>query len=115
MKLKLGHKLLSIRDERRLSQNEMAELLGLSTSAYSRLERNESTVEYEKLIQYSEALGVPIHELLPDSIAINSRINNSGLGGGVIFGNQYFYTNETDRVKELLKEIEELKAKLKME
>jgi transcriptional regulator with XRE-family HTH domain len=38
MKLKLGHRLLQIREERKLSQAEMSELLGMSGSAYSRLE-----------------------------------------------------------------------------
>ena len=109
MKLRIGSKLLSIRDERRLSQEEMAELLSLSTSTYARIERNETSVEFEKLTSIAEALQVPIHELLPETIAITSKIDNSGYGGGVIFGNQYFYTSETDRVKELLREIAALK------
>ena len=113
MKLKLGHKLLSIRDERRLSQNEMAELLNLSPSAYARIERNETSVEYDKLTTYAEVLGIPVNELLPDTIAITSKIDNSGYGGGVIFGNQYFYTSETDRVKELLSQISTLQAEVK--
>lgn len=112
MKLRVGSKLLSIRDERRLSQAEMADLLDIPTSTYSRIERNETSLEVEKLAGFAETLGVSMHDLLPETIAMHSKINNSGFGGGIIFGNQYFYTNENDRVKQLVGEINILKSEL---
>lgn len=42
MKLRVGNKLSIVKIEKKLTQEQMSELLGLSTSAYSRLERNES-------------------------------------------------------------------------
>ena len=39
--MQIGYKIKKIRDDRKFSQSEMAELLGISQSAYSRLERDE--------------------------------------------------------------------------
>ncbi|MBC7382787.1 MAG: helix-turn-helix transcriptional regulator, partial [Bacteroidia bacterium] len=48
MKLRIGTKLSNIKIEKKLSQDQMAELLGLSTSAYARLERNETSADLEQ-------------------------------------------------------------------
>jgi len=116
MKLKIGHKLLIISDERRLSKAEMAELLGVPSSTYAHIERNETSVEMEKLTSFSDRLQVPIQELSPETIA-NTNINsNWDQGGGIIFGNQYFYVCKEETTEILMmenntlrKRIEELK------
>jgi transcriptional regulator with XRE-family HTH domain len=112
MKLHLGSRLHSIRDERRLSQSEMAELLRISTSTYSRIERNEASVEFEQLAQFAKHLDIAVQDLLPETISITSNSDRSGYVGGVVFGNQYFYINESERVNELKAEIELLKSKI---
>ena len=104
---------MSIRDERRLLQNEMAELLGLSPSAYARIERNETQIAYDKLPEFSEKLGVPVQELLPDTLTITNHNQSHGHGGGVFFGNQYVYVGETEAIKSLNAQIEALKAELR--
>lgn len=110
MKLRIGSKLLSVRDDRRLSQAEMADLIGVPTSTYARIERNETSVEIEKLTQFAEKLGMAIQELLPETIAVTSRIDNSGFGGGVNFGTQNFYYSENEHIIRLKTQIEEMKA-----
>lgn len=117
MKLRIGTKLNNIKSEKRLSQEQMAELLGLSTSAYARLERNETSAELEQLTQYSRLLDVPIHEFLPETFQINNTPNNSQ--GGIVFGNFNYYADsnaEIIRIKQenetLLKEIEILKERM---
>lgn len=108
MTLKIGHKLLSIREERRLSQTEMAELLGFPTSTYQRLEKNEKAIEYEKLPAISEALGVPIPELLPENVSISNHHKGDNNQGGVIFGNIYNYGEQNETIKNLEIRIAEL-------
>ena len=45
-------------------------------------------------------------------LLLPARSITQATAGGVIFGNQYFYTSETDRVKQLLKEVAALKEEL---
>ena len=88
MKLKVGHKLYAIREERKLNQQEMAELLHMTPSSYSRLERGETSAELEQLVTFSKQLDIPIQELLPEILSIHS---NSQQGqGGLVFGNYYY-------------------------
>ena len=101
MKLKVGHKLYAIREERKLNQQEMAELLHMTPSSYSRLERGETSAELEQLVTFSKQLDIPIQELLPEILSIHS---NSQQGqGGLVFGNYYYYNyaGSDERVKEL--------------
>lgn len=123
MKLRVGTKLSNIKIEKKLTQDQMSELLGLSTSAYARLERNETSISLEELSKFAKVLDVPIHEFLPETFQINNTPNYSQ--GGIIFGDFYYYADgnkETVKIKyendnlrneiELLKqEIEKLKDK----
>lgn len=118
MKIKVGNRFSSIRDERKLTQQEMAELLEMSVSAYARIEKNVVSPTIEDLLRYSEKLEIPIQDLLPETISIHSNSQNSH-GGGVILGtsiNNYYYgTDKIIEIKDkenqkLQKELTELKA-----
>jgi transcriptional regulator with XRE-family HTH domain len=112
MKLRIGTKLLMIREERRLTQAEMADLLALSTSAYQRLERGESQCDFAQLTRFSEILNIPIQEFLPDTVAFHNH--NEGPGPGIIFGNYivnlYAGTDISKTIEELILEIKEIKG-----
>jgi transcriptional regulator with XRE-family HTH domain len=109
MKLKVGPRLHTIRDNRKLNQVEMAELLGMSTSAYARMERGETSPELEQLPQFAEALDAPIQELLPETLTINNSHNQHQ--GGVIVGNVYNnYYDRNEYSKSLEVELEKLRA-----
>ncbi len=113
MKIRVGHKLLSIREERKLSQADVADLLNMSPSAYARLERGETSIEFEKLHSFAETLKVPLHELLPESFSISNH-GNSGQGGsgGLVMGSFYYYGNTDTRLTELEIENKFLKEKI---
>lgn len=112
MKLTIGNRLLAIRQDRKMTQGEMADLLSVPESTYSRYERNESQLAYNKIVQFSELLNVPIQELLPETFSITNNNHNAGQGGGVIFGNQYFYLGDNVSNQALAKENQNLKEKL---
>ncbi|TAG54096.1 MAG: XRE family transcriptional regulator [Cytophagales bacterium] len=110
MKLKIGTKLCSIRDERRLNQAEMADLMGISPSTYARIERNESSPSIEELAKYAFALDVPLHEFLPDTVSVKNSNNSGQAGAGILFGNLYYYANNDELTKDLSNEIKLLKS-----
>lgn len=61
-----GEKLQQLRSCKGLSQEQLADLLGVSRQAVSKWERNETLPETEKIIRISESFGVSIDYLLKD-------------------------------------------------
>ena len=110
--MKIGNQLLTIREGRKMTQADMADLLGIHLTTYQHYERNESAVNYAKIVKFAEILKVPIQEVLPDNVAITNNNHNSGQGGGIIFGNQYFYLGDNIANQALSQENKELKEKL---
>lgn len=104
MKLKIGAKLKAIKEQRRLSQEEMAEKLNMATTTYARYERNETNMDLETLAKVSKALEVPLQEFLPETFQINNSPHNSQ--GGIVFGNFIYNSNIDDTTKELEKQLE---------
>lgn len=60
----IGSRLLVKRKELRYTQEQMAELLGVSTGFYGMLERGEKAPSIEKLVMIYEKLGTDITYLL---------------------------------------------------
>jgi len=92
MKTKVGKRLSEERQKRDINQSEMADLLGVSTSVYARLERNETTAELDQLATFAQKLNVPIQEFLPETLTINTNNENGQIG--LVMGNYYSYGNE---------------------
>ena len=89
----IGHKIKQLREEKRFSQSEMAELLGMSQSAYSRMERDETPVVMDELVRYAKTLNIPIQEFLPDFINVQN-VNDHGQGGpNLIMGDFHYHQN----------------------
>lgn len=70
MKQRIGNRLQSIREDKGMTQLDMAELLDIPINTYGRYERNETPVEYSKLVSFAEKLNVTIQELLPENVSI---------------------------------------------
>jgi transcriptional regulator with XRE-family HTH domain len=106
--MKIGNRLALARDYRKINQSEMADLLGVSVPTYSRLERNETSIDIEQVVRFAKILEIPIQEFLPETITLHNT-NNQNSQGGLVFGNIYTY-NYSD--KELQQENESLKEKM---
>ena len=59
-----GHMLRRLREQRNLTQEDLAELIDRSVQAISKMERGHSLPNLETLIRISEKLNVPLHELI---------------------------------------------------
>lgn len=53
-----------LREERRWSQEEMAERLGMSKNGYAKIERGESSPNLERLSQIAQIFGVDLVDIL---------------------------------------------------
>ena len=60
----LGNRLQRLRQRQGLSQDALAEKLGVSRQAVSKWERDEAVPEVEKLLRLSELYGVSLDELV---------------------------------------------------
>lgn len=65
--MKLNEKIYYYRKAAKLSQEELAEAVGVSRQAVSKWELGESTPELDKLLALARAFGVTTDELLSDS------------------------------------------------
>jgi transcriptional regulator with XRE-family HTH domain len=101
----IGHKIKKIRDERNFSQAEMADFLGMSQSAYSRMERDETPVVMDELVRYAKTLNVPIQDFLPDFINVQN-VNDHGQGGpNLIMGDFHYHQNGDTESQKLMIQI----------
>ena len=60
-----------MRHQKGLSQEEMAHLLNMSTNGYGNIERGQTSITLDKLLQISTLLDLTIFELL-DSVGLSS-------------------------------------------
>jgi len=56
-------KIKTIRKDKRLTHEDMAELTGMNVNYYARIERNEINFTFDKLIRISIALDIPVSDL----------------------------------------------------
>jgi len=70
-------KIKNIRELKNLTQEYVAEKLGITQAAYSKIESGTTKISYDKLFQISNILGIEIQELLNfDSQKIFNNLNN---------------------------------------
>lgn len=64
----IGEKIKELRLKKGLTQKKLGDMCGLADSAIRRYERGGAKPKYETLAKISAALGIPIEEILPNSI-----------------------------------------------
>ena len=77
----LTQKIKQRRKERGFNQSHMTEQLGITSSAYSKIERGETKIDTDRLKKLSEVLELNLGEMLSDErivIAHNSDCNVNG-------------------------------------
>ena len=81
----LGAKLLKLRMDHKLSQTELAEIIGVSQNAYCRWEADKCKPQIESLFKISQYYQVDMKEFLDDTGAI--IFSNTEIKSGNIIGN----------------------------
>lgn len=107
-------KIKVMREMNQLTQEEVAEQLGMSITGYAKIERGQTNMSVEKLKQIAQIFNVNVAQLLDD----NERFVICSIGDNHSNYNNYFGTNEklsleNEKLKQLLSakegEIEALK------
>ena len=75
--MEIGTKIRKIRELKGLSQENVAEELGMSATGYGKIERNEVSVNIDRLMEISKVFGVEIEQIIgfDDTIAFNNFNN----------------------------------------
>jgi transcriptional regulator with XRE-family HTH domain len=75
--MNIGEKIRKIRELKNMKQQAIAKKLGMSLTAYGNIERNESSVTYEKLEQIACMLDVSVQDILniPEEMNIRQLIH----------------------------------------
>ena len=85
--LNIGHKIKKLRELRNLTQEHMASSLGLSQSAYSRMELGETEITFSKLEKISEELGMKPEEIIAFNESMVFNVMNNQTGKGLVINN----------------------------
>lgn len=104
-KLAVGHKIRSAREFKEISQEYLANKLGISQPALSKIESNETKLPFEKIEEIALILGVNVDEMLNfDKANVFNHCNQSGTFSGV--NNSFTFTGEDlkDVYEKLLEE-----------
>jgi len=64
--IQLGKNISTIRRAKKLTQEDIAFELDISINAYSRIERGETNVSFNRLLQIADFLKVPIAEFIQE-------------------------------------------------
>jgi transcriptional regulator with XRE-family HTH domain len=74
-------KLRKLRDSKRLSQQEVADKIGVSQSTYCDWEKQDSEIKLENLIKLSETFEANLEDLAPETTTLNIYHNNNHKAG----------------------------------
>ena len=74
--MKIGDKIRSLRLIKGYSQENMADILGISSIAYGDIERNKTDVSHSRLEQIAKAFGIDLVNLLAHGEQIANIFNN---------------------------------------
>jgi len=99
----IGNRLRKLRESQDLGQEWMAHELGMSISGYSRIERDEVKVTYDKLERIAAILKIPLTELVNHNDQV--QFNNLGQANGQSFSvHNNGHHNEIEKLESLYRE-----------
>lgn len=110
----LGTKLRKLRDNKKMSQSEIADLLGVSQSAYNKWEADQSKPNLDNLLKISNFHEIDPSELLEEKPSINysnNEFNDSNVFNHIFNHNQTVNLQSPELIKSILQNQEQI-AKL---
>ncbi len=87
--MKFAEKLFSLRKAAKMSQEDLAEILGVSRQAVQKWEAGASSPDMKNLIALSEHFSISLDVLLKDELTFEGNPAPGGNYGGAVTGQQY--------------------------
>jgi transcriptional regulator with XRE-family HTH domain len=113
--LQLGQKIKKLRELKNFTQSHIASELGITQSAYSKMELGETEVSYSKLTKIAEVLGMAPEEIMTFNEQMIFNVMHNQTGNGFVV-NKGFSENERklyeDQINQLKEEVSYLKKVL---
>ncbi len=113
--LQLGQKIKKLRELKNFTQSHIASELGITQSAYSKIEQGETEVSYSKLSKIAEVLGMAPEEIMTFNEQMIFNVMHNQTGNGFVV-NKGFTENERklyeDQITQLKEEVCYLKKVL---
>jgi transcriptional regulator with XRE-family HTH domain len=113
--LQLGQKIKKLRELKNFTQSHIASELGITQSAYSKMEQGETEVSYSKLTKIAEILGIAPEEIMTFNEQMIFNVMHNQTGNGFVV-NKGISDNEKklyeDQINQLKEEVNYLKKVL---
>ena len=113
--LQLGQKIKKIRELKNFTQSHIASELGITQSAYSKMEQGDTEISYTKITKIAEVLGISPEEIMTFNEQMIFNVIHNQTGNGFVV-NKGFTENERklyeDQITQLKEEVSYLKKVL---
>jgi transcriptional regulator with XRE-family HTH domain len=110
----IGEKIKRFREGKNLSQEFVADYLGISQTSYSKIESNQTKLTAERISSLASLFDVPVFEFLPngDSVVFNIQSATYAYINNFVESQKSTYESVIDILREQLKVANEEKATL---
>lgn len=115
--MKTQDKIRAIRTQQKISQEQMAERLELTTQAYSKIESGKTKLNLDRIQQIAHILNIDIAELISDEKEVFLLVNENGVNNGktIYYNNPQDLIHENEKLQLIINHKDELIAKLEYE
>ncbi|WP_375447198.1 helix-turn-helix domain-containing protein [uncultured Fibrella sp.] len=117
--MSIGEKIRSIRNIKGYSQETMADLIGISSIAYSNIERSKTDISHSRLEQIAKVFGMDLIGLLSHGEQIanifNNCTNNHVVGSGNIVYSEKDLRQQLEKSELVIAKLTAEKEKAEME
>jgi transcriptional regulator with XRE-family HTH domain len=111
--LNIGTKIKKLRELKNLTQEHMASVIGVTQSAYSRMELGETEITYSKLARIAGELGMKPEDVIAFNESMVFTVMHNQTGNGLIIQNNTLVNEERDLYKLQIETLKEEVAYLK--
>ena len=111
--LKIGHKIKKLRELKNLTQEHMANSIGITQGAYSRMELGETEITYSKLEKISEELGMKPEDVIAFNESVVFNVMNNQTGNGLVINNNQISEEDKNLYQQQISLLKEENAYLK--